>query len=227
LLIYEPHFNLKSRRPHVAFMIASLLLVTVILPRSAAAWTAGPRAMARSSRGSCHVISNAPEADRYISRLLAGKATAAQARFETTRAPSRPLSLSSASFHSVDSIIQQLILSKQQHSVVVLSLPAYRWLNLRSKQQRGLVAAAVRALRPDGTFVMRFTAVPPKWGGRQLARRRVEEAFGRAAFAVDEIVSSDAVMREWVLLVSNRSAGKLARGQPANLTARRATHGVP
>jgi len=40
-----------------------------------------------------------------------------------------------------------------------------------------------------------------------------------SAFAVDEIVSGDAVMREWVLLASHRSAGKLARGRPANLAA--------
>jgi len=220
LLIYEPHFNLKSRRPHVVFMIASLLLVTVILPRSAAAWTVGNWDLARSSMGSCRVISNASEADRYVSMLVAGNAAAAPARFETTRSPSRPLSLSSASSHSVDSIIQRLILSKQQHSVVALSLPAYRWLSLRSNQQRGLVAAAVEALRPDGTFVMRLTDVPPKWDGLPRWRQSVEEALRQAAFAVDEIVSGDAVMHEWVLLASNRSAGRLARGPPANLAAR-------
>ena len=219
LLIYEPHFNLKSRRPHVAFMIASLLLVTVVLPRTAAAWTSGTRDLARSSRGSYRVISNASEADRYISMLVAGKAAAAPARYETTRAPSQPLSLSSASFHAVDSIIQQLILSKQRHNVVSLRLPAHRWLSLRSKQQRGLVAAAVEALRRDGTFVMRLTDIPPQWEGLTRWRQGVEEALGQAAFAVDEIVSGDAMMREWVLLASHRSAGKLARGQPANLAA--------
>ncbi len=165
------------------------------------------------------MICYAYEADRYISMLVAGKAAAAPVRVEDTRAPSRPLSLSSASSHTVDSIIQRLMLSKQQHSVVALSLPAHRWLSLRSKQQRGWVAAAAQALRPDGTFVMRFTDVPPQWEGRQLARQRVEEVFGQVAFAVDEIVSSDAALREWVLLASNRSAGRLARGQPANLAA--------
>jgi hypothetical protein len=220
LLIYEPHFNLKSRRPHVAFMIASLLLVTVVLPRTAAAWTAGTRDLARSFMGSCHVISNASEADRYINMLVAGKTAAAPSRFETARAPSRPLSLSSASPHAVDSIIQQLILSRQRHSVVALHVSAYRWLSLRPKQQSGLVAAAVASLRPDGTFVMRLTDVPPKWDGLASWRQDVEKAFGQGAFAVDEIVSGDAVMREWVLLASNRSSGGIARRQPANLAAR-------
>ena len=111
--------------------------------------------------------------------LVAGNAAAAPARFETTRSPSRPLSLSSASSHSVDSIIQRLILSKQQHRVVVLSLPAYGWLSLRSNQQRGLVAAAVEALRPDGTFVMRLTDVPPKWDGLPRWRQGVEDSAVR------------------------------------------------
>ena len=222
LLIYEPHFNLKSRRPHVAFMIASLLLVTVVLPRTAAAWTAGTRDLARSAMGSYRVISNASAADRYISMLVADKAWAARAGLDDTRALMRlPISGLAAS-HSVDSIIQQLILSKQRHSVVALSLPASRWMSLRPMQQRGLVAAAVEALRPDGTFVMRFTDVPPKWDGRKLARQRVEEGLGQAqaAFAIDEIDSGDAVMREWVLLASNRSAGQPARGRTADLAAR-------
>ncbi|MCH8852280.1 MAG: hypothetical protein IID41_06455, partial [Planctomycetes bacterium] len=220
LLIYEPHFNLKSRRPHVAFMIASLLLVTVTLPRSAAAWTAGSQDLARSSMGSYRVISNASEADRYIRMLVAGKVTAAPTRFEPTGVPLLPRSVSSSSSHAVDSIIQQLILSKQRHSVVALRLPAFRWWSLRPKQQRGLITAAVQALRPDGTFVMRLTAVPPKHGGLLRWRQRVEEAFGQAEFAVDEIVSGDAEMREWVLLASNRPPGEIARGQPANFAAR-------
>ncbi len=80
--------------------------------------------------------------------------------------------------------------------------------------------AAVQALRPDGTLVMRLTDVPPKWDGRARWREGVEEALGQADFAVDEIVSGDAEMREWVLLASNRSSGEIARGQPANFAAR-------
>ena len=74
----------------------------------------------------------------------------------------------------------------------------------------------VGALRPDGTFVMRLTDVPPQWAGLKHARRRVERMLVKGAFSVDEIVSGDAVLREWVLLASNRPAGKLARGRPAN-----------
>ncbi len=218
LLIYDPHFGLRTRWPHAAFMVATLLLLTVILPQQAVRWSAILQKASAASVGWLQTVGNYYEAQQQLSAIRRQPGTTAATHVDMQPWGRGGQLLALVGPLSMDDMLGELRISRGRNAAVIITLPAAPSPYFSDKLQASLVQAAAQKLRADGVFAIRFKGLPNNPPQLQRWRQQVQNTFEHTEIIATAIQQDVTLGYEWCLLACHEPLSQAAR---ANSTAQK------
>lgn len=211
LLVGESQSRLRTIIPHVSLTIATLLLLSMVLPTQAPTWSVILQRLAAGSTGALQTLDDPWEADELFGSVVRQQRTshATYQQPPSARVEDQPQERERR--RSLDAILTELRLLQEPQAAIIISLPDEPSPYFSEQLQAALIRSVSRKLAGDGFFLTRFSSASDAALEVERFRVRVQRTFEYTQAILAPAYGEAASSNQWQVLARHHPPMKRAR----------------
>ena len=211
LLVGEPQHRSRTIMPHVSLALATLLLLSMVLPTQAPAWSVILQRIAAGSTGALQTLDDPWAADELFGSEVRPQRASHVTYGQPSSPPAQRLPQVRERRRSLDAILVELRLLHEPQSAIILEWPDEPSPCFSEQFQAALIRSVSRKLADDGFFLTRFSSASGAALEVEHFRERVQETFEYTEAILTPANGEAASSHQWQVLARHHPQARPAR----------------